>query len=115
MDALVTAGLRPLRFQDLHHTFGTRMIAKADILRVKKWMGHADVQTTMRYLHYVPRPGDALLVDEAFALADPGELRAHHREAQTPLVGIEGMSPRVAGGEAQASRTSVSQASMSLR
>ena len=40
------AGLRPLRFHDLRHTFGTRMIAKADIRRVQEWMGHADVQTT---------------------------------------------------------------------
>ena len=32
--ALAVAGLRPLRFHDLRHTFGTRMIAKADIRRV---------------------------------------------------------------------------------
>ena len=66
--ALARAGLRPLRFHDLRHTFGTRMIAKADIVRVKEWMGHADIQTTMGYLHYAPRQGDALLVAEAFAL-----------------------------------------------
>jgi integrase len=66
--ALRRAGLRPLRFHDLRHTFGTRMIAKADIRRVQEWMGHADVQTTMRYLHYAPREGDARLVAEAFAL-----------------------------------------------
>ena len=41
-----------LRFHDLRHTFGTRMIAKADIRRVQEWMGHADIQTTMKYLHY---------------------------------------------------------------
>jgi hypothetical protein len=29
-------------------------------------MGHANVQTTMQYLHYVPRPQDAALVGEAF-------------------------------------------------
>jgi integrase len=29
-------------------------------------MGHADIQTTMRYLHYAPRPEDARLVGEAF-------------------------------------------------
>jgi integrase len=69
--ALQRATLRPLRFHDLRHTFGTRMIAKADILRVKEWMGHADVQTTMRYLHFVPRPDDARLVDEAFADEPP--------------------------------------------
>ena len=64
--ALATAGLRSLRFHDLRHTFGTRMIAKADIRRVQEWMGHADVQTTMRYLHYAPREEDARLVAEAF-------------------------------------------------
>ena len=68
--ALKRAGLRPLRFHDLRHTFGTRMIAKADIRRVQEWMGHADVQTTMRYLHYVPRADDARLVAEAFALSE---------------------------------------------
>jgi integrase len=65
------AGLRALRFHDLRHTFGTRMIAKADIRRVQEWMGHADIQTTMRYLHYVPRDDDAQLVAEAFGISDP--------------------------------------------
>jgi integrase len=68
--ALGAAGLRLLRFHDLRHTFGTRMIAKADIRRVQEWMGHADVQTTMRYLHYAPREEDARLVAEAFEVED---------------------------------------------
>ena len=69
--ALAAARLRALRFHDLRHTFGTRMIAKADIRRVQEWMGHADIQTTMRYLHYAPRAEDARLVAEAFAV-EPG-------------------------------------------
>ena len=69
--ALKRAGLRPLRFHDLRHTFGTRMIAKADIRRVQEWMGHADIQTTMRYLHYAPRAEDAQLVAEAFRVDTP--------------------------------------------
>jgi integrase len=69
--ALKHAGLRPLRFHDLRHTFGTRMIAKADIRRVQEWMGHADIQTTMRYLHYAPREEDAQLVAEAFQVKVP--------------------------------------------
>jgi integrase len=72
--ALQAAGLRPLRFHDLRHTFGTRMIAKADIRRVQEWMGHADIQTTMRYLHYAPREEDAELVAEAFRVVDPDEV-----------------------------------------
>jgi integrase len=67
--ALAAAGLRSLRFHDLRHTFGTRMIAHADIRRVQEWMGHADIQTTMRYLHYAPRREDAELVARAFALS----------------------------------------------
>jgi integrase len=67
--ALRAAGLRPLRFHDLRHTFGTRVIAEADIRRVQEWMGHADVQTTMRYLHYAPRHDDAAIVGRAFAMA----------------------------------------------
>ena len=65
-DALQRAGLRRLRFHDLRHTFGTRMIAKADIRRVQEWMGHADIQTTMKYLHYAPHSEDAQLVAQAF-------------------------------------------------
>ena len=71
LTAIKRAGLRPLRFHDLRHTFGTRMIAKADIRRVQEWMGHADVQTTMKYLHYVPREEDAALVAAAFAIEAP--------------------------------------------
>jgi integrase len=78
--ALTKAGLRPLRFHDLRHTFGTRMIAKADIRRVQEWMGHADIQTTMRYLHYAPREEDAQLVAEAFRVetkrAESGRVNA---------------------------------------
>jgi integrase len=69
--ALRRAGLRKLRFHDLRHTFGTRMIGKADIRRVQEWMGHADIQTTMKYLHYAPREEDARLVAEAFRLVGP--------------------------------------------
>jgi integrase len=76
MSALKRAKLRPLRFHDLRHTFGTRMISKADIRRVQEWMGHADIQTTMRYLHYAPRAEDALLVAEAFRV-EVGDALAH--------------------------------------
>ncbi len=79
--ALRRAGLRQLRFHDLRHTFGTRMIGKADIRRVQEWMGHADVQTTMKYMHYAPRAEDAALVAEAFAVDGvPAGQPARHGE-----------------------------------
>jgi len=72
-DALTRAGLRRLRFHDLRHTFGTRMIGQADIRRVQEWMGHSSIQTTIQYLHYAPRAEDAQLVARAFALAGARE------------------------------------------
>jgi integrase len=77
--ALKAAGLRRLRFHDLRHTFGTRMIREADIRRVQEWMGHADIQTTMKYLHYESRKEAAQLVARAFAV-DGG--RASFRASQ---------------------------------
>jgi integrase len=74
-DALARAELRRLRFHDLRHTFGTRMIAKADIRRVQEWMGHADIQTTMKYLHYAPRSEDAALVAEVFGTGSSASAR----------------------------------------
>jgi len=54
--ALRRAGLRDLRFHDLRHTFGTQVISNpaVSILQLKAWMGHADIDTTMKYLHYAP-------------------------------------------------------------
>jgi integrase len=80
--ALKQAELRPLRFHDLRHTFGTRMIAKADIRRVQEWMGHADIQTTMRYLHYAPREEDARLVAEAFRVTEAGDLQQQVKDTR---------------------------------
>jgi hypothetical protein len=34
-------------------------------------MGHADIRTTMEYLHYVPREGDAAPVAEPFRAEEP--------------------------------------------
>ena len=73
--ALSRAGLPRLRFHDLRHTFGTRMIGHADIRRVQEWMAHADVQTTMKYPHYAPRSEDVLLVAKAFAREASGGTR----------------------------------------
>lgn len=50
--------------------------ARADIRRVQEWMGHADIQTTMKYLPCVPRENDAALVAEAFAVETPAPLEA---------------------------------------
>jgi hypothetical protein len=38
-------------------------------------MGHADIRTTMKYLHYAPREGGAALVAEAFSLSETPTLQ----------------------------------------
>ena len=62
---LDAAGLRQLRFHDLRHTFGSLAINVASIVQVQAWMGHADIKTTMRYLHHKSRAGDARLLSAA--------------------------------------------------
>jgi integrase len=75
-DALEAADLGHLRakpdpivFHDLRHTFGTLAIRKAPVTDVQHWMGHADIQTTMRYVHYVPQHDNAAKLTAAFAAA----------------------------------------------
>jgi integrase len=67
--AIKAAGLRRLRFHDLRHTFGSLAITRADIVEVQAWMGHADIQTTMRCLHYRDRSDAAGRLADAFKVA----------------------------------------------
>lgn len=69
--ALARAALRPLRFHDLRHTFGTLAVRRAEVPAVQAWMGHADIQTTMRYVHHRDRGGEARLLAEAFVTDVP--------------------------------------------
>jgi len=61
------AGLRPLRFHDLRHTFGSLAAdGGASLVQVQAWMGHSAIQTTMIYLHSKSRTADAALLGAAF-------------------------------------------------
>jgi Phage integrase family len=53
--ALGRAGLKRLRFHDLRHTFGTLAVQAFPLSDVKAYMGHADISTTMVYVHRVPQ------------------------------------------------------------
>jgi integrase len=60
--ALAAAGLGHLReksdpfvFHDLRHTFGTIAVRVWPVPEVQLYMGHDDIKTTMRYVHYQPR------------------------------------------------------------
>jgi excisionase family DNA binding protein len=46
------AGISELRFHDLRHTFGSRLVEKgADIETVRSLLGHASIVVTQRYVH----------------------------------------------------------------
>ena len=70
--ALKAAGLRHLRFHALRHSYGTRLAAAGvDLVKIKTWMGHKDINTTMIYAHYAPAEDEAQTVDAAFAPTPP--------------------------------------------
>ena len=78
--ALKRAKVRPVRFHDLRHTFGTRMAAAGVPMRtLQEWMGHRDFKTTLIYADYSPSENEAELVEAAFGEvsdlgADAGEV-----------------------------------------
>jgi integrase len=73
--AQARAGLRQLRFHDLRHTFGSVAVNRVDsITELQAWMGHADVTTTSRYLHYKHRGDAARRISDAFRIAQAEEV-----------------------------------------
>ncbi len=57
----------PMTFHDLRHTFGTLAARKLPLNEVQAYLGHADIATTMRYVHHIPRSDAARQLSEAFA------------------------------------------------
>jgi integrase len=69
--AVTAAEIRPIRFHDLRHTFGTRMAAAGAPLRhIQEWMGHRDYKTTLIYADYAPDPSQGARWAEAAFGAD---------------------------------------------
>ena len=52
-------------------------------------MGHADIQTTMRYLHYVPQHDDAARLTAAFAAAGVPQERPRTAHTGVQLSALE--------------------------
>ncbi len=62
------AGLEPLRFHDLRHTYGSLLVAGGiDLVSVKAAMGHAWLSTRERHLHARPAADQAAVFSRAFA------------------------------------------------
>ena len=52
-------GADPMVFHDLRHTFGTLAVEAWPLHDVQAYMGHADIQTTMIYVHHQPKAAAA--------------------------------------------------------
>ncbi len=78
------AGLRPLRFHDFRHTFGSLLAASGvDIVTIRDSMGHADLKTSGRYLHARPASEQAAIFTAAFRPAGQSGSRLEHETART--------------------------------
>ncbi|HUB72672.1 MAG TPA: tyrosine-type recombinase/integrase [Solirubrobacteraceae bacterium] len=70
--AQVAAGVRPLRFHDLRHTFGSLLAMRGvDVVTIQKAMGHSALATTSRYLHARPASEQAQVFTAAFTADVP--------------------------------------------
>ena|SRR5215207_1783941 len=58
----------PFTFHDLRHSFGTLAVQVYPVTDVQVYMGHERIETTMRYVHFVPKV-DAAAKGAAFIAA----------------------------------------------
>ena len=63
------AGLdHPGTLENLRHTFATYAADRAPLPKVQKWLGHADIATTMHYVGVVEHADDADLLSRVAAV-----------------------------------------------
>jgi integrase len=74
------AGDDPMVFHDLRHTFGTLAVEAWPLHDVQAYMGHADIQTTMIYVHHQPKAAAADRLSQIVAQATGAETEAPARE-----------------------------------
>ena len=80
------AGEQPMVFHDLRHTFGTLAVEAWPLHDVQAYMGHANVQTTMIYVHHVPKTAAADVLSRIVSAVSgaASDSRTRHRPALTP-------------------------------
>jgi integrase len=68
--ALKDAKLKPMRLHDLRHSFGTIAVRIYPLTDVQAYMGRADIQTTMLYVHHTPQHDAADKFDSYLATSE---------------------------------------------
>jgi integrase len=76
-----------MRLHDLRHTFGTIAVQAFPLSDVMAYMGHADISTTMVYVHHVPQDDAADKLTRVVADAE-----MPYGQAMTPLPTSTGWS-----------------------
>ncbi len=102
--ACVDAGVRPVRFHDLRHTFATRLAASGTPVRtIQEFLGHADSKTTQIYAHYAPSEHEVQLVDAAFApdAKDARTQRSHASLSRVPAHAVTALAAQLNKCDAQ--------------
>jgi Phage integrase family len=69
-------------FHALRHTFGTLAVEAWPLHDVQAYMGHADIQTPMIYVHHQPKTAAADRPSQLVAQATGGSVEAENREPQ---------------------------------
>lgn len=92
--AQVAAGLEPLRWHDLRHTFGSRLVATgSDLVTVKSVVGHTNISTTERYLHARPATALAAEFTAAFHIASPADAELQDDPEREALEALARLDP----------------------
>ena len=76
---------KPIVFHDLRHTFGTLGAAIWPLHDLQGYLGHANIQTTMIYVHHVPKVKAASELGRAVEVA----LGAEITDSDQPSVVVE--------------------------
>jgi integrase len=71
-------------FHDLRHTFGTLAVQAFPLHDVQAYMGHASIQTTMRYTHHVPKVDAARRFTEAVQREKAGAKASSETSSELP-------------------------------
>jgi integrase len=83
--AIERAAVKRIRFHDLRHTFGTLAVQAFPLTHVKAFMGHADISTTMIYVHHVPQHDAAEKLSAVLRAASSVEFAAPEAKPAAPI------------------------------